>query len=82
MKVKTLLEMLSQYSPEDELCVLYWDKEQYDFKFLPEDEDVMLTPEIWEKVCKEFDEWDNAGQEITEWISDAVFENLELKETA
>ena len=76
MKVKTLLEMLSRYSPEDELCVLYWDKEQYDFN---EDEDVALTPEAWEKVCKEFDEWDNAGQELTAWISDAVFENLETK---
>ena len=76
MKVKTLLEMLSRYSPEDELCVLYWDKPQYDFE---EDEDIALTSEAWEKVCKEFDQWENAGHEVTAWISDAVFENAELK---
>jgi hypothetical protein len=76
MKVKTLLEMLSRHSPEEELCVLYWDKEQFDYR---DDEHEVLTTEAWAEICKEFDEWDGAGHQVSEWIADAVIEKVELK---
>jgi hypothetical protein len=76
MKVKTLLEMLSRYSPEDELCVLYWDKEQFDYR---DDEHEVLTTEKWAEISKEFDEWEDAGHQVSEWIADAVIEKVELK---
>ena len=78
MKVKTLLEMLGRHSPEEELCVLYWDKEQFDYR---DDEHEVLTTEAWAEICKEFDEWEDAGHASGEWIADAVIEKVELKET-
>ena len=78
MKVKTLLEMLSRHSPEEELCVLYWDKEQFDYR---DDEHEILTTEAWAEICKEFDEWEDAGHASGEWIADAVIEKVEIKET-
>ena len=78
MKVKTLLEMLGRHNPEEELCVLYWDKEQFDYR---DDEHEVLTTEAWAEICKEFDEWEDAGHASGEWIADAVIEKVELKET-
>ena len=78
MKVKTLLEMLSRHSPEEELCVLYWDKEQFDYR---DDEHEILTTEAWAEICKEFDEWEDAGHASGEWIADAVIEKVDIKET-
>ena len=39
-----------------------------------------LTDEAWTEICKEFDEWDDAGNDVSEWIADAVVEKSELKE--
>jgi hypothetical protein len=74
MKIKLAIEILSRYSPDDEICLLYWDKEQYDYA---EEEDFSLTAENWAKVCDEFDNWDNAGESVTRWISEAVHDHLE-----
>jgi hypothetical protein len=76
MKVKEAIKMLSRYSPEDEICLLYWDKEQYDYA---EDEDFIITTENWTKICHKFDEWDDAGSSVTRWISEAVHDHLEPK---
>lgn len=74
VKAKEAIEILSRYSPEDELCILWWDKPQFDNL-----DEMTLTDEGWGKICKEFDAWDNAGQEVTEWINDATFEHMEEK---
>jgi hypothetical protein len=71
MKAKEMLKVLSDMKPEDELCVLWWTKENYEYS--PDDE-VKLTDEAWTEICKEFDAWDNAGQDVSEWIADAVIE--------
>jgi hypothetical protein len=76
MKIKLVIEMLSRYSPDDEICLLYWDNEQYDYA---EEEDFSLTLENWAKICDEFDNWDNAGESVTRWISEAVHDHLEPK---
>jgi len=76
MRVKELLKMLEAYEPEEELCVLYWDKEQYNFI----DEPLTLTDGAWSKVVKEFDQWDDAGAGVTQWISDACIEHAEINQ--
>ena len=76
MKIKQAIEMLSRYSPDDEICILYWDKEQFDYR---DDEHEVLTTEKWAEICKEFDEWEYAGHSVSEWISEAVHDNLESK---
>lgn len=76
MKVKDLLKQLSDANPEDDICALWWEKPNYDYD--PDDE-TELTTNAWAEICKEFDEWDNAGVEISEWIADAVIEKAETK---
>ena len=77
MIVKQIIEMLSHHHPDDELCVLYWDKEQFDYR---DDEHEILTTQAWAEICKEFDEWEDAGHSVSEWIADAVIEKVELVE--
>jgi hypothetical protein len=77
MKVKDLLEALSQYEPDKDICVLWWDKETYDYT--PESEE-QLSSEAWARICKEFDEWEEAGLDESQWIADAVIEYSETKE--
>lgn len=68
MKVKDLIETLQKgYKETDDICVLWWDK------FCSADDE--MSDEDWAKVCKEFDEWDNAGQDINDWIAEAVINN-------
>lgn len=74
MKVKDLLEVLSKYEPDEEICVLWWDKETYDYNPLEEEH---LSDEAWARICKEFDEWDEAGLDVSQWIADAVIEYSE-----
>ncbi len=71
MKVKHLLERISNLKTDDDICVLFWTKEDYDYD--PDDE-VTLTNEAWTETCTEFDEWTSAGLFPGEWIADAVSE--------
>jgi hypothetical protein len=76
MKVSQLIKVLQeQNKPDDEILVLWWEKHHFDF---PEDYEIKLTDEGWMKISKEFDSWDNAGEEIGEWIADASVEHAEI----
>jgi hypothetical protein len=75
MKVSKAIEMLSRYSPEQEVCILWWDKPQFENY-----DGLELTDAGWEKICKEFDEWENAGNDVNQWIMDAGLDYAELKE--
>jgi hypothetical protein len=66
VKIKQVIDMLSRYSPEDELCILWWDKPQFDNL-----DGLVLDDEAWARICKEFDEWDDAGADVNQWILDA-----------
>lgn len=66
MKVSELLRRLNTYyKPDDELCVMYWDKPCLESE---------LSTESWSAICAEFDDWEEAGAEISEWIAEAVNE--------
>ena len=71
MKVKHLLERISNLKTDEEICVLFGTKEDYDYD--PDDE-VTLTNEAWTETCTEFDEWTSAGLSLGEWIADTVSE--------
>jgi hypothetical protein len=73
MKIKQVIEMLSRYSPEDELCILWWDKPQFDNM-----DGLLLDEEAWARICKEFDEWEHAGSEVNQWILDASIDYAEI----
>jgi hypothetical protein len=53
VRVKELAEMLATLNPEEELCVLMWRKEMFDFE---ENDDLMLTETGWGKVVHDFEE--------------------------
>jgi len=77
MKVSSLLRILEGKSPDENICVLLWLKENMEY---PTYDEHTLTDEAWVKICKEFDEWDNAGSDVSEWIADAVVEYSEYNQ--
>jgi len=56
------------------IIALWWEKPSFDYD--PEDE-VQLTDSAWQEICREFNEWEDAGNDISEWIADAVIEKSE-----
>lgn len=76
MKVSQLINtLLENNKPDDEIIVLWWEKRNFDYD---ENDELVLTDEAWRKVSDEFDTWDNAGQDIGEWLADAVTEHAEI----
>ncbi len=72
MKVSELIKILQeQNKPDDEILVLWWEKHNFDYA---QDDEMKLTDEAWLEISNEFNEWDSAGEEIGEWIADAVSE--------
>ena len=76
MKVKDLQSFLSKLDPEKHICALIFEKAS--FEYSPDDE-VEITDENWEKVCKEFDE-SPFPSGIWEFISTAVSDYATDKE--
>jgi hypothetical protein len=74
VKVSELLKQLGELNPNDDICVLYWEKPSYDYD---DDDENVLTAEAWAEICAEFDDWEDAGTELSEWIADAVIEKSE-----
>lgn len=73
MIIRQIIEMLSRYSPDEELCILWWDKPQFDNL-----DGLELTQQGWALICREFDEWENAGNDVNQWIMDSALEYAEL----
>jgi hypothetical protein len=78
MKVSRLIEILQeQNKPDDEILVIWWEKHNFDYS---DDDELVLTDEAWMEISNEFDQWDEAGYQIGEWIADAVSEKAEIRE--
>jgi hypothetical protein len=77
MKVSQLINQLNKVNPDDDICALWWEKPSYDYD---SDDENVLTKEAWTEICTEFDKWENAGTELSEWIADAVIGMTEVKE--
>lgn len=74
MKVSQLIKQMNELNPDDEIIVLWWQKFDYDYE---QGDELVLTNEAWNKISTEFDAWDDAGNDISEWIADAVIEHAE-----
>lgn len=75
MKVAELIEALSKLSPDENVCALVYDKSQFDF---PDDDDLSLTDEGWEKLCKDFDE--QQFDDIWQSLNDGAVHYAEIRE--
>jgi hypothetical protein len=51
MKVREALRHLSDYNPDDDLVIVWWDKDWMDNT----DSELQLTDEQWEEVTDKFD---------------------------
>lgn len=71
MKVQDLIKTLNEcYQPTDELVVLFYSKDEFDFEA---DDEMVLTDEGWLKIVKVMHEeggLDSPDQYITEYIRD------------
>jgi len=70
MKASELIKTMQELDPDAEVCALWWTQETFDDAYQP------ITDIQWSKVCDQFDNWDNAGAEVSEWISDAVIDAM------
>ncbi len=65
MKVENLIKVLQEnHKPTDDICVLLWGQ--------PED----VSAEDWAEVCLAFDESDGVDIEATEWVADAIAQQV------
>lgn len=55
MKAKDLIEQISKLDPNEEICVLWWERENFS--------DVSV--ETWNKVCDIFDKSDSVGDDVS-----------------
>lgn len=69
MKTSDLIKILQELPEDSQLCALWWTKDTF------EDFDEPISPLLWTQVCDEFDAWDNADGEISQWIHSAIIDN-------
>lgn len=55
MKVKDLMKNLEKLNPDEQICVLWWERENF----------VETSEEVWNKVCDIFDKSDSVGDDVT-----------------
>ena len=75
MKARDLKKLVNSIDDDADICALVWEKFSFDY---PEDEELVLTDAVWQKVCDEFDETEFI--QVGEWIADTVVEYCELRD--
>jgi len=70
MKASDLIYKLQELPEGSEVCALWWTQETFDDAYQP------LTDIQWGKVCAEFDAFYFSGENISEWISDAIIDTM------
>jgi hypothetical protein len=76
MKVSELTKLLADKNPEEEICVIVWTKEHFDFQ---EDDDLYLPEESWIQTVKDFENTPSIFSSIDEWLSDTVLDYSVIK---
>lgn len=72
MKIKNLLAHLNTLNPEDEICVVWWERPN------PEDINGYVSAFDWQLICGEFDDYiayDGSG-DLHEWMEQAITEYM------
>lgn len=72
MKVKEIIESLKDYDPEEKVMIVYWTKDGVQDWF--DEEDQIITDEIWNEAVEEFDEYE--FQETNDMILDSISERV------
>ena len=72
MKVKDIIKSLSNLDPEEKVMIVYWTKDCVQDWF--DEEDQIITDEIWNEAVKEFDEYE--FQETNDMILDSISERI------
>lgn len=62
MRADKAIEWLSEYKPDEEIFIAWWDN-------TPNFGDVALTDEQWKKVVAKLDDNDNIFNDVTELIA-------------
>jgi hypothetical protein len=70
MKASELIKTMQELDPDAEVCALWWTQEQFDDGYQP------ITDHLWGKVVAEFENWESADTEVSQWISDAVIDAM------
>lgn len=68
MKVTRMIEFLNEMNPNDDIAVLWWERQHFG------DADDPVPEEVWSLACDQFDEWDDAGNQLTEWLQDTIID--------
>lgn len=72
MKVKEIINALKDYDPEEKVMIVYWTKDGVQDWF--DEEDQIITDEIWNEAIEEFDEYE--FQETNDMILDSISERV------
>lgn len=73
MKIKDLLEGIKNLDPEEEVCLLIYRKELFDYT---DEDEVELSVEAWSEVVDIFEEcsFDDIYEQIGAWVSEVATE--------
>lgn len=75
MKIKELMKHLSELNPEDEICVVWWER--------PEREEIGgdVSHDDWGRICQEFDDYIAFdGSDLNDWMERAILDYMEMGE--
>lgn len=71
MKVKDAIKALSTINPEDDIAILWYERDEFSDE---SDEDTTVTPEVWASAIARFEEEDSPDQYVTETIDQLIYE--------
>lgn len=72
MKAKDIIKSLSNLDPEEKVMIVYWTRDCVQDWF--DEEDQIITDEIWNEAVEEFDEYE--FQETNDMILDSISERV------
>ena len=78
MKVREALEQLAKRDPNEEICFVYFARD--DFWQAGETEPYTLTPVQWQVLVMDFDNKELCG-ELVDWIQHEISEYIEINKS-
>ena len=76
MKVQKIIKWLQDLDPDSDIACLWWTKPSF---FEDDWDGEEVSNQMWADICQEFDDWDNAGADINDWIADAIIEHKQKR---
>lgn len=76
MKVSEALQLLSVLHPDEDIIMLMWSRSDVDNL---QDDELQLAPDKWSQIVSEFEEADDLGDSIHDWVTASVLEYAEFE---